>query len=81
MACMSSVLLTDDRNEGNNQATIRCQLAEGHAHKHRRSFTRLGKHASKARSSSNGIATSTTPKTLMSMKSAAKDDTAVSAAS
>ena len=40
---MSSVLLTDD-NEGNNQATVRCQLAEGHPGKHRRSFTKLGKH-------------------------------------
>ena len=45
MACMSCVLLTDDGNEGNNQATVRCQLAEGHTGKHRRSFTKLhGKH-------------------------------------
>ena len=40
---MSSVLLTDD-NEGNNQATVRCQLAEGHTGKHRRSCTKLGNH-------------------------------------
>ena len=44
MACMSCVLLTDDGNEGNNRATVRCQLAEGHTGKHRRSFTKLGKH-------------------------------------
>jgi hypothetical protein len=41
---VSSVLLTDDGNEGNNQATVRCQLAEGHTGKHRRSFTKLGNH-------------------------------------
>jgi hypothetical protein len=40
---MSSVLLTDEGNEGNNQATVRCQLAEGHTGKHRRSLTKLGK--------------------------------------
>ncbi|SRR5229473_7018575 len=39
MACMSSVLLTDDGNEGDNQPTIRCQLAAGLYGKHRRSFT------------------------------------------
>ena len=44
MACMSSVLLTDDGNERDDQATVRCQLAEGHTGKHRRSFTKLGKH-------------------------------------
>jgi hypothetical protein len=44
MACMSSVLLTDDGNEGDNQPTIRCQLAAGHYGKHRRSFTKSGKH-------------------------------------
>jgi hypothetical protein len=43
MACMSSVLLTDDGNEGDNQPTIR-QLAAGHYGKHRRSFTKSGKH-------------------------------------
>jgi hypothetical protein len=41
---VSSVLLTDDGNEGNNQATVRCQLAEGHTGKHWRSFTKLGKY-------------------------------------
>jgi hypothetical protein len=41
---MSSVVVTDDGNEGNNQATVRCQLAEGHTGEHRRSFTRLGEH-------------------------------------
>ena len=44
MACRSSVFLTDDSNESNNQATIRCQLVEGHTGKHLRSFTKLGKH-------------------------------------
>ena len=44
MACMSSVLLTNDGNEGDNQPTIRCQLAAGHYGKHRRSFTKSGKH-------------------------------------
>jgi hypothetical protein len=44
MACRSSVFLTDDGNEGNNRATIRCQLVEGHNGKHLRSFTKLGKH-------------------------------------
>jgi hypothetical protein len=44
MACKCTVLLTDDRNEGNNQTIVRCQLAEGHTGKHRRNFTRLGKH-------------------------------------
>ena len=44
MACMSSVLLTDEGNEGNNQANVRCQLVEGHTGKHRRSLTKLGKH-------------------------------------
>jgi hypothetical protein len=43
MACRSSVLLTDDGNEGNNRETIRCQLVEGHTGKHLRSFTKLGK--------------------------------------
>ena len=45
MACMSSVLLTDDGNKGNNQVIVLCQLAEGHPDKHRRSFTKLGKHS------------------------------------
>jgi hypothetical protein len=44
MACKCSLLLTDDRNEGKNQAIVRCQLAEGHTGKHRRNFTKLGKH-------------------------------------
>jgi len=44
MACMSSVLLSDEHNEGNNQASVRCQLAEGHTGRHRRSFTKLGEH-------------------------------------
>ena len=44
MPCMCTVLLTDDRNEGNNQATVRCQLVEGHSGIHRRGFTKLGKH-------------------------------------
>lgn len=44
MACKCNVLLTDDHNEGNNQAIIRCQLAEGHTGKHRRIFRKLGKH-------------------------------------
>jgi hypothetical protein len=43
MACRSSVFLTDDGNEGNNRATIWCQLAEGHTGKHLRSFRKLGK--------------------------------------
>ena len=44
MACKSIVLLTDDVKQGNNQATVRCQLAQGHSGKHRRTFTKLGKH-------------------------------------
>jgi hypothetical protein len=44
MACMSSIQLIDDGKEGHNQATVRCQLAEGHSGKHRRSFTKLGTH-------------------------------------
>jgi hypothetical protein len=44
MGCMSSVLLTDDGNEGDIQPTIRCQSAAGHYGKHRRSFTESGKH-------------------------------------
>jgi hypothetical protein len=44
MGCVSSVFLTDDRPEGNNQAIVHCQLAEGHAGTHRREFTKLGKH-------------------------------------
>jgi hypothetical protein len=44
MTCMSSVLLSDEGHEGNNQANLRCQLAEGHTGKHRRSLTKLGKH-------------------------------------
>ena len=44
MVCMSSVFLPDDRLEGNNHATVRCQLAEEHSGKHRRAFTKLGKH-------------------------------------
>jgi hypothetical protein len=42
--CRSSVFLTDHSNEGNNRATIQCQLVEGHTGKHVRSFTRLGKY-------------------------------------
>jgi hypothetical protein len=42
MAC-TSVLLVDDDNDGDNRATIRCQLAEGHSGKHRRNLTRTGK--------------------------------------
>jgi hypothetical protein len=44
MAHVCSVLLIDHDNEGNNQVTVRCQLAKGHSGKHRRSFTKLGKH-------------------------------------
>jgi hypothetical protein len=44
MACVSSIHLMDDGKENNNQATVRCQLAEGHPGKHRRSFTKLGTH-------------------------------------
>jgi hypothetical protein len=44
MACMSRVFLTDDGRESNHQATVRCQLVEGHTGKHRRSFIKLGKH-------------------------------------
>jgi len=44
MECMSSVLLTDDRNKGYNQATVHCQLAEGHSGKHRRNLTKLAQH-------------------------------------
>jgi hypothetical protein len=44
MTCRSSVFLTNDGDEGNNRATIHCQLAEGHSGKHRRSFTKLGTH-------------------------------------
>jgi hypothetical protein len=44
MACRSSVFLTDDGNDGNNRATIQCQLVEGHTGKHLRSFTKRGKH-------------------------------------
>jgi hypothetical protein len=44
MACISSVLLTDDRNDHSNQATVRWELTEGHSGKHRRAFTKLGKH-------------------------------------
>ena len=43
MTCVSSVFLTDDE-KSINQATVRCQLVEGHSGKHRRSFTKLGKH-------------------------------------
>ena len=43
MACRSSVFLNDGGNEGNNRATIRCQLVEGHTGKHLRSFRKLGK--------------------------------------
>jgi hypothetical protein len=43
MTCVSRVVLTDDVKKSNNQATVRCQLAEGHAGKHQRSFTKLGK--------------------------------------
>jgi hypothetical protein len=76
MACKCTVLLTDDHNEGNNQAIIRCQLAEGHAANIGETSHNSRDTASKARSSSNGIATSTTAETLMIMKSAGKDDTA-----
>jgi hypothetical protein len=41
--CVSNVFLADD-SKSNNQATVRCQLAGGHSGKHRRSFTKLGKH-------------------------------------
>jgi hypothetical protein len=44
MACMSSVFMTDDRNEADNQAIVRCQLEQGHSGTHRRGFTKLGKH-------------------------------------
>jgi hypothetical protein len=44
MACRSSLFLTDDGNEGNNRATIRCQLVEGHTGKHFRSIRKVGKH-------------------------------------
>jgi len=44
MTCVSRVVLTDDGKKSNNQATVRCQLAEGHSDKHRRSLTKLGKH-------------------------------------
>jgi hypothetical protein len=44
MTCMSSVFLTDECNPGVNQATVRCQLMEGHSGKHRQGFTKLGKH-------------------------------------
>ena len=30
MSCVSIIHLVDDGSEGNNQATVRCQLAEGH---------------------------------------------------
>jgi hypothetical protein len=44
MTCISSVFLDDDGSEDKNQVTLRCQLAEGHTGKHRRSFTKIGKH-------------------------------------
>jgi hypothetical protein len=44
MGCVSIIHLIDDGKEGDNQATVRCQLAEGHSGKHRRSFTKLGTH-------------------------------------
>jgi hypothetical protein len=43
MTCVSSVFFTDDERSI-NQATVPCQLVEGHSGKHRRSFTKLGKH-------------------------------------
>jgi hypothetical protein len=43
LTCVSNVFLADD-SKSNNQATVRCQLAGGHPGKHRRSFTKLGKH-------------------------------------
>ncbi len=42
MACMIVLLIGDD-NDGDNRATFRCQLAKGHAGKHRRRFARSGK--------------------------------------
>ena len=46
MVCKSSVLVSDvdDESQARNQTTVRCQLAEGHTGKHRRSSTKLGKH-------------------------------------
>ena len=44
MTRVCSARLTYDGKEGNNQVTVRCQLAKGHSGKHRRSFTKLGKH-------------------------------------
>jgi hypothetical protein len=44
MACVSRIHLTADGNDVNRQVTVRCQLAEGHSGKHRRSFTKLGTH-------------------------------------
>ena len=44
MTCVSRVVLTDDGEKSNNQTTVRCHLAEGHSDKHRRSFTKIGKH-------------------------------------
>ncbi len=44
ITCVNRVVLFDEDNKSNNQATARCQLAEGHAGIHRRSFTKLGKH-------------------------------------
>jgi hypothetical protein len=44
MACKCSVILSDNGKGGNNRATVRCQLPEGHPGKHRRSFKKLGTH-------------------------------------
>lgn len=44
MGCASSVLLSDDAGKSNTRTTIHCQLADGHPGKHRRTFTKLGRH-------------------------------------